>query len=263
MKIPLRLEEPSLAEPRRRLSRGIFILPSIFTVGNIFLGYYAIIAAMRGDYDHAARAIGVAIVLDILDGRIARLTNTATGFGLQLDSLADLVSFGVAPSILALVWGLAPINHRLGWIAAFTFTICGAIRLARFNIQAGSLKHFVGMPIPAAGGTIAAVVHFFGEPVTNPFYSFIMTGTVFLLALLMVSTVRYDSLKQLTLERKSHLTILVMALMVALIYNYSRWTLLILALSYGLSGPAHRIWALLRRRKHGAVLHLSETAEEH
>jgi phosphatidylserine synthase len=106
-------------------------------------------------------------------------------------------------------------------------------------------------------------VHFFGEPVTNPFYSFVMTGTVFLLALLMVSTVRYDSLKQLTLERKSHLTILVMALLVALIYNYSRWTLLILALAYGLSGPAHRLWTLLRRRKQGAALHLSETAEEH
>jgi CDP-diacylglycerol--serine O-phosphatidyltransferase len=263
MKMPEQLQESNLLQHRRRLGRSVFILPSIFTVGNIFLGYYAIIATMRGDYDHAAQAIGFAIVLDILDGRIARLTNTATGFGLQLDSLADLVSFGVAPSILVLVWGLEPINHRLGWIAAFTFAICGAMRLARFNVQAGNLKHFVGLPIPAAGGTIAAIVHFFNKPITAPFYSFLMTAAVFLLAFFMISTIRYNSLKQLTLGRKSHLTILVMALLVALIYNYSRWTLLILALSYSLSAPLYRIWTFIRRKRPTTDLHLSEAAEEH
>ncbi|MBM3791912.1 MAG: CDP-diacylglycerol--serine O-phosphatidyltransferase, partial [Acidobacteria bacterium] len=129
----------------RRLRRGVFILPSIFTVGNIFCGYFAILATMQGDYDRAAKAIGVAIVLDMLDGRIARLTNTATSFGLQLDSLADVISFGIAPSILALVWGMSVLDHQLGWMAAFTFAICGAMRLARFNVQAANLKHFVGL----------------------------------------------------------------------------------------------------------------------
>lgn len=263
MKSPDTVQDSGLPPGRRRLGRGVFILPSIFTVGNIFLGYYAIIATMRGDYDHAAQAIGFAIILDMLDGRIARLTNTATGFGLQLDSLADVISFGVAPSLLALVWGLGPVNHRLGWIAAFTFTVCGAMRLARFNIQAGNLKHFVGLPIPAAGGAIAAVVHFFPEPITEPLYSFFMTGGVFFLAFLMVSTFRYSSLKQLTLGKKSHFTVLAMALLVALIYNYSRWTLIAIALSYSLSAPVYRIYTLLRRKRPGGGTPLPEIVEGH
>ena len=100
---------------------------------------------MHGNYDQAAYAIGIAIILDMLDGRIARLTNSSTDFGLQLDSLADVISFGIAPSVLALVWGLSTVDQRLAWTAAFTFTICGAMRLARFNVQAGNLKHFVGL----------------------------------------------------------------------------------------------------------------------
>ncbi len=239
------------AVPRKRLGRGVFILPSLFTVGNIFCGYYAIIATMQQQYDHAAQAIGIAIVLDMLDGRIARMTNTATGFGLQLDSLADVISFGIAPSILALVWGLSTVNQRLGWIAAFTFTICGAMRLARFNVQAGKFKHFVGLPIPAGGGTIAAIVHFFVEPVRDTVAAAAMVATVFLLAFLMVSTLRYSSLKQLALGKKSHLTILFMGLFVALVYFYSRWTLLILAAVYVLSGILSRFYGLLRHRKSG------------
>jgi len=235
--------------PRRRLGRTVFILPSLFTVGNIFCGYYAIISTMNGKYDQAAQAIGIAIILDMLDGRIARLTNSATGFGLQLDSLADVISFGVAPSILALVWGLSTVDHRLGWIAAFTFTICGAMRLARFNIQAGHLKHFVGLPIPAGGGAIAAIVHFFESPVNNPAGAAGMVATVFVIAFLMVSTIRYSSLKNLTLGRKSHFTILFMALVFASIYYYSRWALLIIAVSYGLSGIVLKLCGLFRRKK--------------
>ena len=242
-------EEKAGGAKRRRLGRSVFILPSLFTVGNIFCGYYAIIATMNGHYDAAAQAIGIAIVLDMLDGRIARMTNSATGFGLQLDSLADLVSFGIAPSILAFVWGLPAINNRLAWIAAFTFTICGAMRLARFNIQAGGLKHFVGMPIPAAGGSIAAVVHFFVEPVTDRAAGIAMVGLVFLLSFLMVSTIRYTSFKSLTLGRKSHLTILLIALLVALIYNYSRWTLLIVAATYLISGIGAKVYSFFRHRK--------------
>jgi CDP-diacylglycerol--serine O-phosphatidyltransferase len=140
----------------RRLGRSVYVLPSLFTVANIFCGYYAILATMNGLYPQAACAIGIAIILDSMDGFIARLTNSSSGFGLQLDSLADVISFGIAPSVLALVWGLSTVDQRLAWIAAFTFTICGAMRLARFNIQAGNLKHFVGLPIPAGGGAIAA-----------------------------------------------------------------------------------------------------------
>ena len=231
------------------MGRTVFILPSLFTVGNIFCGYYAIISTMNGKYDQAAQAIGIAIILDMLDGRIARLTNSATGFGLQLDSLADVISFGVAPSILALVWGLSTVDHRLGWIAAFTFTICGAMRLARFNIQAGHLKHFVGLPIPAGGGAIAAIVHFFESPVNNPAGAAGMVATVFVIAFLMVSTIRYSSLKNLTLGRKSHFTILFMALVFASIYYYSRWALLIIAVSYGLSGIVLKLCGLFRRKK--------------
>jgi len=245
---------------RRRLRRSIFVLPSLFTVGNIFCGYYAILSTMRGNYDHAAYAIGLAIILDMLDGRIARLTNSSTDFGLQLDSLADVISFGIAPSVLALVWGLSAAEYRLDWTAAFTFTICGAMRLARFNVQAGHLKHFVGLPIPAGGGAIAAVVHFFQDPIKNPLGANIMTAGVFFLALLMVSTLRYNSLKNLTLGRKSHLTVLVMALVVALIFNYSRPTLLALAVAYVLSGPAAKVVALSRRRKPGENLPLADSA---
>jgi CDP-diacylglycerol--serine O-phosphatidyltransferase len=245
---------------RRRLRRSIFVLPSVFTVGNIFCGFYAIVSAMRANYEYAAYAIGLAIILDMLDGRIARLTNSSTDFGLQLDSLADVISFGVAPSVLALMWGLSAVEYRLAWTAAFTFTICGAMRLARFNIQTAHLKHFVGLPIPAGGGAIAAIVHFFGDPIKNPVGANIMTAGVFFLALLMVSTIRYSSLKNLTLGRKSHLTVLVMALLVALVFNYSRPTLLAVAVAYVLSGPISRLVALSRRRKPGENLTLADSA---
>jgi len=247
--------------PRRRLGRTVFILPSLFTVGNIFCGYFAILATMHANYDQAAQAIGIAIILDMLDGRIARLTNSATGFGLQLDSLADVISFGVAPSILALFWGLSSLDNRLGWIAGFTFAICGAMRLARFNVQAGHLKHFVGLPIPAGGGTIAAIVHFFGEPITDPIPAGFMAAAVFLISLLMVSTIRYSSLKYLALGRKSHLTILVLALLVALIYYYSRPTLLAIAITYSLSGISVRLFSFLRRRGPAEELSLNNPLE--
>jgi len=249
---PDSLQGRAQSAQRRRLGRSIYILPSLFTVGNIFCGYYAIMSTMNGHYDAAAQAIGIAIILDMLDGRIARLANATSGFGLQLDSLADLVSFGIAPSVLAFVWGFQPVNDRLGWIAGFTFVICGAMRLARFNLQAVNLKHFVGMPIPAAGGVIAAIVHFFLVPINHAAAGTVMVGAVFLLSFLMVSTIRYPSLKQLTLGRKSHLTILLIALLVALVYNYSRWTLLTIAVAYSISGIGGRLYSLLRRRKPGS-----------
>jgi CDP-diacylglycerol---serine O-phosphatidyltransferase len=256
--------DPLELPPRkRRLGRGVFILPGMLTVGNIFCGYYAILATMHGDYDRAAQAIGIAIILDMLDGRIARMTNSASDFGLQLDSLADVISFGIAPSILAFVWGLSTVGHQLGWIAAFTFAICGAMRLARFNIQTEHFRHFVGLPIPAGGGTIAAVVYFFGDPIQKPFYAILMVGTVFLLSILMVSTIRYSSLKHLTLGKKSHLTILVMAILVALAYSFPRQTFLAMAVAYSTSGLAHRLYSLIRRKHPATGVHVPDLAEHH
>ncbi len=258
------LNETELSERgsrRRRLGRSVFVLPSLFTVGNIFCGYYAILSTMQGQYSHAAYAIGIAIIMDMLDGRIARLTNSSTGFGLQLDSLADVISFGIAPSILALVWGMSAVDHRLAWTAAFTFTICGATRLARFNIQAEHLKHFVGLPIPAGGGTIAAIVHFFENPIQSPLGANLLVAVVFFLSFLMISTIRYSSMKHLTVGRKSHLTILVIALILVLIYNYSKPTLLFLAVTYGVSGPISRLYAAVRRRRPGEELTFADSVQ--
>ena len=238
----------SLTRPRR-LRRSVFVLPSLFTVANLLCGYYAILSAMNGMYRNAAIAIAIAIVLDSMDGFIARLTNTASEFGLQLDSLADIISFGVAPSILVLVWGFSGVDTRLSCAVAFTFTICGAMRLARFNIQSGHRNHFVGLPIPAAGGTIAAIVYFFDTPISDSFYASCMVVVTFILAFLMVSTVRYNSLKGITLGRKSHLAVLVIAIFFVLIFLLSRPTLLTLAVAYTLSGPVFKVFGLLRRKK--------------
>jgi CDP-diacylglycerol---serine O-phosphatidyltransferase len=253
------LTGPSLR--RRRLGRSVFVLPSLFTVGNIFCGYYAILSTMHGHYGQAAYAIGLAIILDSLDGLIARLTNSTSDFGLQLDSLSDVISFGVAPSVLALCWGLSTADQNLAWIAAFTFTICGAMRLARFNVQAGNLKHFVGLPIPAGGGAIAALVHFFDTPIKDPLDANLMLAAVFVLALLMISTIRYFSLKHLTLGKKSHLTILIIALLVALIFFHSKPTLLVLAVAYVLSGPIVRLYGFTRRKKAADEMPFTESRQ--
>jgi CDP-diacylglycerol--serine O-phosphatidyltransferase len=216
---------------------------------------------MHGNYHQAAYAVGIAIILDMLDGLVARLTNSSTDFGLQLDSLADVISFGIAPSVLVLVWGLSAVDDRLAWTAAFTFTICGAMRLARFNVQTGHLKHFVGLPIPAAGGTVAAIVHLLEDPIKNPLGASLMVAAVFFLSFLMISTIRYSSLKHLALGRKSHLAILIIALLAALIYNYSKPTLLILAVGYSISGPFARLYSFLRRKRTSDDLTLTDSAE--
>ena len=149
----------STDRPGRRLRRGVYLLPSMFTVGNMFCGYACIVHAMRGEFQIAAPFIGFAMVLDMLDGRIARMTGTSSDFGLELDSLADVISFGMAPAILSFSWGLQPLG-RLGWAVGFLFVAAAALRLARFNIQAGSVdkRYFVGMPSPAAAAGPAATV---------------------------------------------------------------------------------------------------------
>jgi CDP-diacylglycerol--serine O-phosphatidyltransferase len=215
-------------------------------VGNIFCGFFAIISSMRGDYDNAAKALGIAIALDGLDGRLARLANATSEFGLQLDSLADVISFGLAPAILMASWGLVPLGDY-GIFTCFVFLICGTMRLARFNVQTQSLKQFVGMAIPAAAGVVAAMVHFVQTPVTDPLRSNLLAILMLVLSFLMISRIRYFSLKQLKLGRgKSHLNVLLLSVLLALIYFYSQIVLLVMACSYAVSGPLARCFQSLR-----------------
>ncbi len=181
-----------------RFRRGIFLLPNLFTTGSFFAGFYAIIAAIQGDYWWASLAILIAIVLDGLDGAVARITNTSSPFGLQYDSLCDLVAFGIAPAILMYKWALAPFG-RIGWLAAFIFAACSALRLARFNVftqTAGAGADFRGLPVPAAAGVLASwvfLVEDFGIQAWVPLM--ITVAFAYVLAFLMVSTIRYKSFK--------------------------------------------------------------------
>ncbi len=265
---------------RRRPRRGMYVLPSLFTAGNIALGYYALTESMEGSainpgsFDRSAIAIGFAILFDGLDGRIARMTKTTSDFGKELDSLADVITFGVAPSVLGYQWGVRALpltmepmlHHRLlhlGVFVAFLFLICGACRLARFNIsinpqprnpgRAGQ-KYFVGMPIPAGAGVIAAVVHHFnGSPVYNPWLSLVWFGLIFGTGLLMVSSWRFWSGKELTLgSRHPFQGVVLLALFGALIVLYSEWALIVIALGYLVSGVVARLaytWERKRRQQ--------------
>ena len=236
-----------LARRTRKLKRTVFIIPSLFTVGNIFAGFYSILATYHGEYNRAALAIGIAVVLDGLDGRIARMTGATSAFGLQLDSLADIISFGVAPSVLIYSWGFEDLGN-FARFSAFLFLICGAMRLARFNVQSMEMKHFVGMPIPAGAGMIAAIVHFFGTPPDSIAAKSLLVGMTYLLALLMISSIRFFSFKKLHLSKgKSHLNVLALAVIIAGIVLYSEIVLLIIASIYALSGLVGRIIQEIRR----------------
>jgi CDP-diacylglycerol--serine O-phosphatidyltransferase len=176
----------------RRRFRGVYLIPNLITTGSLFAGFYAIVAAMDGRFYAAAWAILVALILDGLDGRIARLTQSTSGFGMQYDSLADLVSFGVAPAILGYLWALKDFK-QFGWAAAFLFVVCGALRLARFNVQQGSFdpRYFNGLPIPAAAMMVATSVAFYHE-----------LGMIYVLSFLMVSNIKYISFKKVELFRR-------------------------------------------------------------
>ncbi len=264
-------------DPRRpRAARkGLYVLPSMFTAGNIAAGYYAISQAIQGTagdpwhFDQAAKAIGFAIVFDFFDGGIARLTNTASAFGGELDSLADVITFGVAPAILAWTWGFrmlpltgdADIRTRvvqLGAIATFVFLLAGAGRLARFNIQKNpqpsnpgrpGRKYFVGMPIPAGAGAIAAVVHLVqGNPLQTWWLSIGWAVFVFAIGFLMVSTWRFFSLKGINFRQPQNFRWLIfMGGLIALIWYSSQYVLFALALVYILSGVLARLSFVFRR----------------
>ena len=241
-------EAEKVFNPRKRLRRSIDLLPTLFTVGNLFAGFFALISTLNKDYQSAAVAIGIAVLLDGLDGRVARLAKATSDFGFQLDSLADVVSFGIAPSILIYSWGFADLGN-LARLCAFIFLICGAMRLARFNAQVQDLKQFMGLPIPAGAGFVAATVHFFGQAPATTLFKFYLVVITLLIAFLMISTIRYPSLKHLELGRgKSHLNVLILALLIAGLIWYSRTLLMVLAAVYVCSGLLMRLYQFLRYR---------------
>jgi len=237
--------------PRRRFRRGVYLLPSLFTLGNMFCGYACVVYAMRGEFETAAPFIGFAIVLDILDGRIARLTGTASDFGLQFDSLADVVSFGIAPAILSFSWGLQPLG-RLGWAAGFLFVTAAAMRLARFNIQSaggGDKRYFVGMPSPAAAAVPAATVYAYPWAIYDYREALPVLAMVLVPAMLMVSTIRFRSFKTIDLQaRRPYRVLLLIAAGYMLITWLHRYVLVVMAYTYLISAFIGMAIARLRHR---------------
>ena len=278
--------------PRRGLRKGLYLIPSMFTAANIGMGFFSVMASLRGfqilgganpdvvaagsHFDSAAVAIGWALLFDMLDGRIARLTRTTTEIGIQLDSIADVVTFGIAPAVLAYVWGYgASLTegsdlHRLAWFLSFMYLMCGAFRLARFNVQASrpriiaegtpkvDKKNFVGLPIPGAGGLIAALVHFSPVPLTyfGPerarIYSGLLMVLVGLLSLMMVSTLRFSSFKTVGTRVRSMRTIILALAVGMLIFLYSQYVLLAIVVTYILHGLIVRVAAVFWRRGESA-----------
>jgi len=265
------LETNGYEEERRgrfrnhRLRRGIYLLPSACTVANMLCGYYAILAVLEGrvaDYDNAAKAIGIAYLFDSLDGRIARMMHTESAFGREFDSLADVISFGIAPAFLAYAWGIRALAAasateplhlvKLGWLVGFVFLGCCAWRLARFNIQGmapGGSRYFVGLPTPAAAGLVAAVVHYFGTRIEDLRLAFLWLGLLVVLGVLMSSTVRYHSFKDIQwTKRQPSLAILLLFLLIGAVVLESHITLLILAGTYAVHGPILQLVRYVRHR---------------
>jgi len=269
--------------PDRRPRRAAYALPTLFTAGNTFLGFYAVLEVFQGalqmlgdasraahHFQTAAIAIGAAVFLDGLDGRIARMTNTVSDFGREMDSLADVITFGIAPAVLAFAWGVEFVNpsvdrttldylHRAGYFVSFIFLLCGAARLARFNIQKNPVpknpghkdrKYFVGLPIPAAAAAVAAVVYAAeSEPLRSWVFSAAWLALLGLLSFLMVSTWRYPSFKDLSLTQpRSPLTVVMLGGLIYLIWNFSQPVLLGMTVCYVGSGILIRVVGILRRR---------------
>ena len=233
------------------LHRGVYVLPNLFTTGGLFAGFYSVICSMRGDFQTAAVFILAAQIFDILDGRIARLTRTTSRFGIEYDSLSDLIAFGVAPGILVYQWALEP-WHTWGWLAASLYVTCGALRLARFNVQYDNVekRHFIGLPIPAAADVVASTVLLYyylgGEGATSKHV--ILPLIIYALAGLMVSEVRFFSFKETSLYRRQPFWLLVGAIVLIKLIIAAPQPMLFMGCSaYALSGPFR--WVMLRLRR--------------
>ena len=233
-----------------RFKRGVYLLPSMFTVANLFCGYACVVYSTQADFDTAALFIGIAMVLDTLDGFVARLTRSSTAFGVQLDSLADVVSFGLAPAILAFTWGLWPLR-RLGWAAGFIYVTAAAMRLARFNIQTAAAtdkRYFVGLPSPAAAAVIASTVYLYPYGLQERQAALPALAMVLVPALLMVSTIRFRSIKAMDVGwRRSYVALFIVAVAFALIAAHPRVSLVVLSYTYVVAALIG--WGLMRWRK--------------
>ena len=281
MKLQDRLIDPN--SPDRRPRRAAYALPTLFTAGNVFLGFYALVETFQGGmaflantanahlhFQAAAISIGLAVFLDGLDGRIARMTNTVSDFGRELDSLADVITFGIAPAVLAFAWGVQFVDmsdnpwaieqlRRAGYFFVFLYLLCGAMRLARFNIQKNPVptnpgkpdrKYFVGLPIPSAAAAVASVVYAADStPLHSWIWSVAWLGLMFLLAFLMVSTWRYPSFKDLNLTKpRSPFTFVLIAILIYLVWNFSQPVLLVMSVGYVAFGILVRAGGIVRRR---------------
>ena len=228
--------------------KGIHILPSLFTTGNVFCGFYAFVAVLNEQFYFAAWAIVAGMIFDGLDGRIARLTKTTSAFGEQYDSLADIITFGMAPAFLAYSWVLKPFG-RLGWMAAFLFLLCATLRLARFNVTNPEIrsKHFIGLPSPASAVVIASIVIAFEDLFATRMNPFIMVMVVYALAFLMVSNIKYPAFKQFDFKKRVVFSrFLFVILFIYVLATIPRVALFILGVTYAIIGP---IGLLLKNKK--------------
>jgi CDP-diacylglycerol--serine O-phosphatidyltransferase len=247
-RLPLRQRMPA-----DKLRRGVYLIPSLFTAGNLMCGFFSIIATFNGEFINAALFIILANILDGIDGYAARLTKTTSQFGVEFDSLADIVSFGVAPAVLVYIWALVPWQNW-GWLAACTFAVCGALRLSRFNVQAQgpSKNHFVGLPIPAAAQMITATVIMYdyvggaGSPSRHLTLLLVIYG----LAALMISNIPYFSLKNNDVKKRHPIWMLVSGIILITLFIAERHLMFFtVVLLYTLSGPLLWCLTVLRRQR--------------
>ncbi|MBX2809618.1 MAG: CDP-diacylglycerol--serine O-phosphatidyltransferase [Cellvibrionaceae bacterium] len=233
---------------RRVRHKGVYLLPNMLTTAALFSGFYAIVVSMSGQFEAAAIAVFVAMIFDGLDGRVARLTNTSSAFGVQYDSLADMVSFGLAPAIVALNWGLSPLD-KLAWGASFVFAVCVGLRLARFNTQAefADKRFFIGLASPPGAAVVAAIIWVWHDSEVTYLAAAAVALVMVFLGLLMVSNLKYSSFKGIDLKgRIPFVRMLVVVLFFAVVASNPPQILLLLAVCYSLSGPILWVWSLLK-----------------
>ncbi len=244
---------------RDRFRRGVYLLPNLFTTLNMFCGFYAVIASINGKFVAAAYALVIAGIFDNLDGKIARATRSTSKFGVEFDSLADLISFGMAPGVMMYLWVLNPLG-RIGWLACFLFVVCGALRLARFNTQVDTVSsdNFVGLPIPAGAGMNAVTVLFCHKlGIENQVHPFVFLAMIYMLSFLMVSTIRYNSFKTAGLFANKNFNVLVTSILVLIfVAAQPAIALFLFGVTYVLSGPLRAL------RHQWSVRHQPEEASE-
>jgi CDP-diacylglycerol---serine O-phosphatidyltransferase len=249
----------------QQMKKGIFILPSLLTMTSIFLSFYAIISAIDLEFVLAAALILAAGFFDGIDGRVARLTKTTSRFGLELDSLADVISFGVAPAVLMYIWALSPYG-RVGWVTAFVFVSCGALRLARFNVQVGTIdpKRFNGLPVPAAAAVVATTVLFFSKLELDPAqFALPLLILTYVVSFFMVSAVKFHAFKDLTfVKEKPFSSTVAFVLLLALIAASPSVVPFLLCAGYLVSGPILTVVLYLRNRKLSDSKNGSANAED-